>query len=93
MYSIQHLCQVTEHLRTTLFRDLYALIDNPGRFPHTSKSFERKQRDMSATVVTGHVCDVFQDYSFQMERKCHQLPQLQAHLSILPLQILTKNYA
>ena len=37
--------------------EVHLIFDNPGRLPQTPKYFERKRRDLSATVMVGHVCD------------------------------------
>ena len=42
-------------------KEVHILFDNPGRLPQTPKSFERKRRDLQATVIVGHVCDAIED--------------------------------
>ena len=36
--------------------EIHVLFDNPGRLPDNPKHFERKRRDNSAIVKTGHEC-------------------------------------
>ena len=42
-------------------KEVHILFDNPGRLPQTPKSFERKRKDLQATVIVGHVCDAIED--------------------------------
>ena len=39
---------------------VHVIFDNPGRLHQTPKYFERKCRDATASITTGHMCDEFQ---------------------------------
>ncbi len=38
---------------------VHVIFDNPGRLEQTRKYFERKRRDATAPIATGHTCDEF----------------------------------